>query len=89
MGIPQILPPDFSLDELIAGVDQYGGGGGLTDVDIELAMDINTAVFGPDFDVKKTLASTDGELPDFDEIRRILIESVHALWWEGSKIKPK
>jgi lipid-binding SYLF domain-containing protein len=114
-----------ALDELIAGVDQYGGGGGFalgslgmsstgagglmgglevlivstakggflgggfTDVDIELAMDINTAVFGADFDVKKTLASTDGELPDFDEIRRILTESVHASWWEGSKIKPK
>ena len=114
-----------ALDEPIAGVDQYGGGGGFalgslglgstgaggvmgglevlivstakggflgggfTDLDIALAMDINTAVFGPDFDVKGTLASTDGELPDFDEIRRILTESVHASWWEGSKIKPK
>ena len=114
-----------ALDELIAGVDQYGGsggfaigawgigstgaggpisglavlsvstakgaflGGGFTDVDIELAMDINKAVYGSDFDVKETLARTDGELPEFAEIRKILTESVHASWWEGSKIKPK
>jgi lipid-binding SYLF domain-containing protein len=114
-----------ALDELIAGVDQYGGGGGFalgslglsstgvgglkgglevlivstakggflgggfTDVDIELAMDINKAVFGPDFDVKETLARTESELPEFKEMRRILTDAVHASWWEGSKIKPK
>ena len=114
-----------ALDELIAGVDQYGGsggfamgswglgstgagglegglevlavstaegaflGGGFTDMEIELAMDVNNAVYGADFDVKKTLASTEGKIPEFDEIRRILTESVHASWWEGSKAKPK
>ena len=64
-------------------------GGGFTDVEIELAMDVNNAVYGADFDVKKTLASTEGKIPEFDEIRRILTESVHASWWEGSKAKPK
>jgi lipid-binding SYLF domain-containing protein len=114
-----------ALDELIAGVDQYGGGGGFaiggwglsstgaggprgglevmivstaegafvgggfTDVNITLATDINKAVYGPDFDVKETLARTEGELPEFDEMRRILTDSVHASWWEGSKVKPK
>jgi lipid-binding SYLF domain-containing protein len=114
-----------ALDELIAGVDQYGGGGGFaigslgmsstgagglkgglevlivstaegafvgggfTDVNIELAMDVNKAVYGPDFDVKETLASTEDKLPEFDEMRKILTDSVHASWWEGSKAKPK
>lgn len=108
-----------ALDELIAGVDQYGGGGGFalgslglssagvggltgglevlivstskggflgggfTDVNIELAMDINTAVYGPDFDVRETLARTENELPEFGEMRKILTESVHASWWGG------
>ena len=62
-------------------------GGGFTDVDIELAMDINTAVYGADFDVKETLANTKGEVPEFDAIRKILTDSVHASWWEGSKPK--
>ncbi len=114
-----------ALDELIAGVDQYGGGGGFalgswglsstaaggpksglavisvstaegaflgggfTNVDIELAMDINNTVYGADFDVKETLANTKGEVPEFDAIRKILTESVHASWWEGSKATPK
>ena len=114
-----------ALDELIAGVDQYGGGGGFaigslglsttgagglkgglevlavstaegaflgggfTDVNIELAMDINNAVYGPDFDIKETLASTEDKLRELDEMRRILTDSVHASWWEGSKVKPK
>jgi hypothetical protein len=78
------------LEVLIVSTSKGGFlGGGFTDVDIELAMDINKAVYGPDFDVKKTLARTDGELPEFDEIRSILTDSVHASWWEGSKIKPK
>ena len=64
-------------------------GGGFTDVEIELAMDVNNAVYGADFDVKETLASTGGKVPEFDEIRRILTEAVHASWWEGSKAKPK
>ncbi len=114
-----------ALDDLIAGVDQIGGGGGFaigsigmsstgaggfkgglqvlsvstaegaflgggfTDVEIELARDINKAVYGSNFEVKETLARTDGELPDFGEIRKILTDSVHASWWEGSKAKPK
>jgi lipid-binding SYLF domain-containing protein len=47
-------------------------GGGFTGVDIELAMGINKAVYGPDFDVKETLARTEGELPEFTEIRKML-----------------
>jgi hypothetical protein len=74
------------LEVLIVSTSKGGFlGGGFTDVNIELAMDINTAVYGPDFDVKETLARTENELPEFGEMRKILTESVHASWWEGRR----
>jgi lipid-binding SYLF domain-containing protein len=63
-------------------------GGGLTDVDISLANDINASLYGADADIKKILASTKGEIRELEEIRRILTDAVHASWWAGSKVEP-
>jgi hypothetical protein len=45
------------------------------------------AIYGRAFDVKKTLANSEGERPEFDEIRKTLTESVRASWWGGPKPK--
>ena len=78
------------LEVLIVSTAKGGFlGGGFTDVGISLAMDVNTAIYGADFDVKKTLARTENELPELAELRGILTDSVHASWWEGSNVKPE